>query len=136
MKKFTYYLYKGETYYDDYKKLRFISVKNPDVFISYISMHPDEVDKFIEVEPNQRAKPYRSAPEKLFRVITDLTTVIYLTQETFDNLSKQLNSYLSDIEDYERMCVMRDVAEYYKIETSKKKAEIEDYIKHFNKLKK
>jgi hypothetical protein len=136
MKKYIFYLYKGDTYYDDRKKFSFVSVKNPEFLISYISMDPDELEEFKEIEPSSQSKPYRSAAEKLFRNMTDLSSVIYLTQETFVNLMRQLNNYLQEIEDYERMCVLRDVTELYYVENSKKKSEIEDYIKHFNKLNK
>ena len=136
MKKSTFYLYKGEVYYEDRKKFNFVNVKNPQISISYVSMNPDEVDEFKEIIPSTQAKPYRSAPEKLYRIITDVTTVIYLTEDSFSNISKQVNEYLNDIEDYERMCVTRDIAFFYKLEREKKKAQIDDHIKHFNKLKK
>lgn len=136
MKKYTYYLYDGDTYYEDKKTLKFISVKDPSITISYVSLHPDVLDKFKEILPNDRSKPYRSVSEKLFRVMTDLTNVIYLTEDSFKNLTRKTNEYLEEIEDYERMCIMRDVEEFYKLQTSKKKAQIDDYIKHFNKLKK
>lgn len=136
MKKYAYYLYDGDTYYEDKKTLKFINVKDPTITISYVSMDPDEVEKFKEVLPNERSKPYRTADEKLFRVITDISTVIYLTKDSFDSLVKKTNKYLQSIEDYERMCVLRDVVEYYILQNTKKRSQIEDYIKHFNKLKK
>lgn len=136
MKKYAYYLYDGDTYYEDKKTLKFINVKDPTITISYVSMDPDEVEKFKEVLPNERSKPYRTADEKLFRVLTDISTVIYLTKDSFDSLVKKTNKYLQSIEDYERMCVLRDVVEYYILQNTKKRSQIEDYIKHFNKLKK
>jgi hypothetical protein len=123
-------------YYEDTKKLSFIKVSDPSVELSYVSMHPDEVEKFIEVVPGTGSKQYRSIPEKLYRNLTNMSTVIYLTDETFENLFKKLNNYFNSIEDYERMCVLRDVAEYYYSQISKKKSEIDDYIKHFNKKNK
>lgn len=136
MKNRIYYLKDGIVYYDDYKNLNFVSVKNHEIKIPYVSMDPDEVDSYKEIVPSPQAKPYRSAPEKLFRVLTDLTSVIYLTEDTFKNLSGQINNYLNEIEDYERMCIIRDVTEFYYSQINKKKAQIDDYIKHFNKLNK
>lgn len=136
MKNRVFYLKDGDVYYEDKKNLNFVSVKNPDIKISYISMHPDEVETYKEIVSVSQAKPYRSAPEKLFRVLTDLNTVIYLTEDSFYNISKQVNGYLNDIEDYERMCILRDITFYYEEQRKKKKAQIEDYIKHFNKIKK
>lgn len=136
MKKYNYYLYEGDTYYEDKKGLKFVNVKDPSITISYVSIHPDDLERFKEILPNDRSKPYRSAPEKLYRVMSDLTNVIYLTEDSFGNLIKRLNKYLESIEDYERMCVLRDVKEFYNSQISKKKSEIQDYIKHYNKLKK
>jgi len=34
------------------------------------------------------------------------------------------------------MCILRDITFYYEEQRKKKKAQIEDYIKHFNKIKK
>lgn len=136
MKKYNYYLYDGETYYEDKKNLKFISVKDPNISISYCTLHPDEVDRFKEILPNEKAKAYRTAPEKLYRILTDIKTVMYLTEDSFFNISKQVNGYLEEIEDYERMCVIRDIDFFYKEQRLKKKAQIDDYIKHFNKMKK
>lgn len=136
MKKYTFYLYKGFTYYEDTKKLSFVKVSDPSVVISYVSMDPDEVDKFREISPSLNAKAYRSIPEKIYRNLTNMSAVCYLTEYTFENLMKKLNKYMKEIEDYERMCVLRDVTEFYKNQTANKKAEIQDYIKHFNKTKK
>jgi hypothetical protein len=136
MKNKVYYLKDGIVYYEDKKSLHFISVKNPEIKISYVAMDPDEVDTYKEIVPSPQAKPYRSAPEKLFRVLTDINTVIYLTEESFSNISRQVNNYLNDIEDYERMCILRDISIFYQEQRKKKKAQIEDYIKHFNKIKK
>lgn len=136
MKNYNYFLYEGDAYYEDKKKLKFVNVKDPSVTISYVSLHPDDLERFKEILPNDRAKPYRSAQEKLYRVMSDLSNVIYLTEDSFENLMKKLFKYLESIEDYERMCVLRDIKEFYLKQKSKKKAEIEDYIKHFNKLKK
>jgi len=134
--KFIFYLKDGIVYYDDKKNLRFVAVKNPDIFVSYVSMDPDEVDTYNEIEASPNALHYRTAPEKLLRILTDMGTVMYLTEESFINIFKQVNNYLSEIEDYERMCIIRDVQEYFKLQNSRKKAEIEDYIKHHNKAKK
>lgn len=136
MKKYNFYLYKGSAYYEDTKKLCFVSVVNQDINISYVSIEPDELEKFQEVSPSPNAKAYRSIPEKIYRNLTNMSAVCYLTEDTFKNLTKKLNNYLRDIEDYERMCVLRDVTEFYYIQNTKKKAEIQDYIKHFNKIKK
>lgn len=136
MKKYNYYLYKSEVYYEDNKKLKFISLKNPEVEISYSNLEPDEIDEFKQILPGENAQHYRTPPEKLYRVMSDLTNVVYLTEDSFINLSKQVNSYLEGIEDYERMCVMRDIKVYYYLQQKLKKAEIEDRIKHYNKVKK
>ena len=134
--RFIFYLKDGVVYYDDKKKLRFVAVKNPDIFISYVSLDPEEVDAFKEIDANSNALHYRTAPEKLLRILTDMRTVMYLTEDSFLNISKQVNKYLEDIEDYERMCIIRDIKEYFYYQNSKKKAQIEDYIKHHNKAKK
>jgi hypothetical protein len=134
--RFIFYLKDGVVYYDDKKNLRFVAVKNPDIFVSYVSMDPDEVDTYKEIDASSNALHYRTAPEKLLRILTDMGTVMYLTEESFINIFKQVNNYLSEIEDYERMCIIRDVQEYFKLQNSRKKAEIEDYIKHHNKAKK
>jgi hypothetical protein len=136
MKNYTFYLYNGSSYYEDTKKLSFIKVSDPTIELSYISMHPDEVDKFTEVVPGTGSKQYRSIHEKMYRNLTNMSSVIYLTEETFNNVYTKTKNYLNSIEDYERMCVVRDVKEYYNDQISKKKSQIEDYIKHFNKLKK
>ena len=134
--RFKFYLKDGVVYYDDKKNLRFVAVKNPDIFVSYVSMDPDEVDTYKEIDASSNALHYRTAPEKLLRILTDMRTVMYLTEDSFLNVSKQVNKYLEDIEDYERMCIIRDIKEYFFLQNSKKKAEIEDYIKHHNTEKK
>lgn len=134
--KFKFYLKEGTVYYDDKKNLRFVAVKNPEIFIPYNSLYPDEVDIFKEIDASSNALHYRTAPEKLLRILTDMRTVMYLTEDSFLNISKQVNKYLEDIEDYERMCIIRDIKDYFYYQNSKKKAQIEDYIKHHNKEKK
>lgn len=136
MKKYNYYLYNGEVFYTDNKNIKFVSVKNPEHTISYSDLDPDELDKFKEIVPCENAKHYRTAPEKLYRVMTDLTNVLYLTEDSFLNLFNQVNNYLEGIEDYERMCVLRDVESFYYLQQKLRKSEIEDRIKHFNKVKK
>ena len=134
--RFKFYLKEGTVYYNDKKNLRFVAVKNPDIFISYVSLDPEEVDAFKEIDANSNALHYITAPEKLLRILTDMRTVMYLTEDSFLNISKQVNKYLEDIEDYERMCIIRDIKDYFYYQNSKKKAQIEDYIKHHNKAKK
>ena len=136
MKKFVFYLYKGDVFYEDNKKLKFVSVKNPEVTISFADLSPDELEEFKQVIPSEQAKHYRTPPEKLYRVLTELTNVLYLTEDSFINLSNQINNYLEEFEDYERMCVMRDIKEYYYLQQKLKRAQIEDRIKHYNKQKK
>lgn len=136
MKNRVFYLKDGDVYYEDKKNFNFVSVKNPDIKIPYVSMSPDEVETYKEIISVEQAKPYRSAPEKLFRILTDMNTVIYLTEDSFQNISKQVNNYLNDIEDYERMCIIRDISHFYEEQRKKKRAQIDDYIKHFNKINK
>jgi hypothetical protein len=50
-----------------------------------------------------------------------MSSVIYLTEETFNNVYTKTKNYLNGIEDYERMGVIRDVKEYYADQISKKK---------------
>lgn len=133
---YKFYLYEGETYYENKKTLKFISVKNPKVVISFTSLNPDEVDNFKEILPNENSKSFRSAEEKFYRVLTDIKSVMYLTDESFANITKQVINYLNGIEDYERMCVIRDIKYLFEELKRTKQAEIQDYIKHHNKLKK
>lgn len=134
--RFKFYLKEGTVYYDDKKNLRYVAVKSPEIFMPYVSLDPEEVDTFKQIEVNPNALHYRTAPEKLLRILTDMRTVMYLTEDSFLNISKQVNKYLEDIEDYERMCIIRDIKDYFYYQNSKKKAQIEDYIKHHNKEKK
>lgn len=128
-----FFLYEGETWEADEKNLRFVKLSDPEVVMHYPSMHPDLLDKFAEIVPNQETYVRNAPKEKLYRVITDTSTVIFLNEDSFRDISANVLNYLQEIEEWERMCVVRDVGKFYRRNRDKRKSEIEDYIKHHNK---
>jgi hypothetical protein len=128
-----FYLYEGEVWKSNDRSLRFVNVSDPEKVVKYASANPDTVERFVEVKPNQDTYVKDAPQEKLYRVLTDTSTVIYLNEESFRDISKNVSAYLQEIEEWERMCVIRDIAKFYHAQRLKKKAEIEDYIKHHNK---
>lgn len=133
IKKNKFYLHEGEVWKSDDSKLRFVKVSDPEQVIKYVSMKPELVDRFVEIKPSQDTYVKDAPQEKLYRVITDVTTVIFLNEDSFRDISANVSAYLQEIEEWERMCVIRDIGKFYLAQRQKRKAEIEDYIKHHNK---
>ena len=133
IKKNKFYLHEGEVWKSDDSKLRFVKVSDPEQVVKYVSMKPDLVDRFVEIKPSQDTYVKDAPQEKLYRVITDVTTVIFLNEDSFRDISANVLNYLQEIEEWERMCVVRDVGKFYRRNRDKRKSEIEDYIKHHNK---
>lgn len=129
MANYNFYLNKGETFYEDKKKLRFVSVKNPSKIIKFTDLLPDEAEEFVLVPNNKSNK----APEKLYRILTDLGTVFFLTDDSFKNITKQVNKYLMENEDFERLCVIRDIISLHDSKHKKKMNEVQEYIKKHDK---
>lgn len=132
-KKSKFYLHEGEVWKSEDANLRFVKVSDPEQVVKYVSMKPDLVDGFVEIKPGRDTYVKDAPQEKLYRVITDTTTVIFLNEDSFHDISANVSAYLQEIEEWERMCVIRDIGKLYLGQRRKKKAEIEDYIKHHNK---
>lgn len=133
MKKNRFYLYEGEVWKSDDKNLRFVNVSDPTKVVDYVSMNPDAAERFVEVKHNQDNYVKDAPQEKLYRVITDTTTVIFLNEDSFRDISRNVSAYLQEIEEWERMCVVRDIGKFYHAHRLRRKVEIEDYVKHHNK---
>lgn len=133
MKSTKFYLREGKTYYNDNKRLKYVCISDPDLVFDFTKLSPDEQDGFVEVKNASWSKPHNSVEEKLYRVLTDIFTIMFLNEETFDAMFKRISDYLSEIEDWERMCVMRDLNTYYRSKRGKRKSEIDDFIKTHEK---
>lgn len=133
MKSVKYYLKEGKTYYNDNKKLKYVCVSDPEITFDFARLSPDENEGFVEVKNSSCSKPQNSVEEKLYRVLTDITTITFLNDETFDAMFKRISGYLAEIEDWERMCVLRDVELHYRRARGKRKSEIDDFIKTHEK---
>lgn len=133
MKSVKYYLKEGKAYYNDNKKLKYVCVSNPDLVFDFTKLSPEENDAFVEVKNASWAKPSNSVEEKLYRVLTDVTTITFLNEETFDAMFKRISQYIMEIEDWERMCVLRDVESYYRDSRGNRKSKINDFIKSHDK---
>lgn len=130
-----FYLYNDKVYIEDKKGLRFIPISNPKEIVKFVDLSPDEAEKFIEIKPNENSQHSKSAPEKLYKIVTDLKTVFFLTPDSFENICKQVNKYLMEIEDFERMAVVRDICIFFKNKMEKIKIEVDDIIKGYEKNK-
>lgn len=128
-----FYLYEGETWVGDDKKLRFRKVSDPETTMQYTSIHPDTLDGFSEIVPNPDTYQKNHPQEKLFRVVADLSTVIFLSDQSFSDISRNVLNYLGEIEEWERMCIVRDIGKYYSSHQSKRKAMIDDFIRQHDK---
>lgn len=128
-----FYLKEDKVWKADDKNVKFINLTNPDEEISYTSIHPDELERFVEIVPNPETYHKDAPQEKLYRVITDVSTVIFLNEQSFKDISSNVLSYLMKIEEWERMCVVRDIGKYYQYHKSKKKNEIDNFIKNHDK---
>lgn len=126
MSKNNFYIFNEEAYVEDKKKLRFVMVKNPSTIISFTDLHPDQMDNFKEILPVTS----KNAPEKLYRILTDLKTVFFLTKESFDNIANQVTNYLLENEDYLRLIVVKDLIHYYYSRIEKREKLIEDFIRN------
>lgn len=133
MKSVKYYLKEGKTYYNDNNKLKYVCVSNPELTFDFAKLSPDETEGFVEVKNASWSKPQNSVEEKLYRVLTDIATITFLNDETFDAMFKRISEYLMEIEDWERMCVLRDVESYYRQSRGRRKSEIDDFIKTHDK---
>lgn len=127
------YLYEGKVWRSDDKMLNFTSLSEPDKVIKYTSLHPDQEELFKEIVPNEATYVRDSPQERLYRVLTDLSTVIFLNEDSFRDISKNVLAYLEEIEEFERMCVVRDITEFYTNNRKKRNAEIDNYVKKHDK---
>ena len=128
-----FYLYEGKVWRSDDSLLNFVSVSEPDNKLKYASLHPDQEEQFKEIVPNE-ATYVRFAPqERLYRVLTDMSTVIFLNEDSFRDISRNVLNYLMKIEEWERMCVVRDVGKYYESYKKAKNEEISNFIKGHDK---
>ena len=125
-----------KVYCEDKKKMQFVSLQNPEDVIKFVNLLPDEAEEFKEILPSNYSKGRNSMEERLFRIITDITTILFLTQDSFLNITKQVNKYLLQIEDYERICIVRDITTYYLNKKNERNTEIKDYINKQNKIRK
>lgn len=136
MKSKKFYINEGKSFYADNKKLKYICVSDPEIIHDFTKITPEENERFVEVKRAEGSKSVNSVEEKLYRVLCDINTVGFFNEETFDGISQKVSRYLSDIEDWERMCVLRDIGLYYKKSRSKKSTEIESFIKSHEKQSK
>jgi len=128
-----FYIYRDEVWKADDKNLRFFKLSSPQETKGYPTILPDELDLFIEIKPNPETYQKDSPQEKLYRIITDTATVIFLNKESFNDISANVLNYLMEIEEWERMCVVRDIKRFYDYNKKKKWSEIEDFIKKHDK---
>lgn len=128
-----FYLREDKVWSADDKNVKFVNLAEPEQTISYTSLHPDELEKFVEIVPNPENFNKDAPQEKLYRVITDVSTVIFLNEQSFKDISSNVLAYLMEIEEWERMCVVRDIGKYYLYHKNKKKTEIENFIRKHDK---
>lgn len=128
-----FYLYENETWFADDKRLCFTKLSDPETSMHYTSVHPDTLESFVEIVPNDETHNRNLPQEKLFRVITDLSTVIFLSPESFSDISGNVLTYLGEIEEWERMCIVRDIGKFYEHHRLKKRSRIEDFIRQHDK---
>ena len=124
-----FYLHEGEVWKSDDKNLRFFKLADPDAVMKYAGMSPDMIDRFEEITPNPETYRKDAPKEKLYRIITDTSTVIFLNEDSFHDISGNVSAYLQETEEWERMCVVRDIGKFYLANLQKRKAEIEKQIK-------
>jgi hypothetical protein len=120
-------------YYEDRKNMKFVLVKDPTQIIDFCNIHPDEANLFVKIHPLPNSQSRNSTLEKKYRIFVDLHTVVHLTPDTVENLSKILIDYLLEIEDYSRLCVVRDVKFYYEFIQEKKDKAIREALKKSQK---
>jgi hypothetical protein len=77
-----FYLYEGEVWKSDDRSLRYVNVSDPEKVVKYASADPNTVERFVEVKPGQATYVKDAPQEKLYRVLTDTSTVIYLNEES------------------------------------------------------
>ena len=124
-----FYLHEGEVWKSDDKNLRFFKLADPDAVIKYAGMSPDMIDRFEEITTNPETSRKDAPKEKLYRIITDTSTVIFLNEDSFHDISANVSAYLQEMEEWERMCVVRDIGKFYLRNFQKRKTEIEKQIK-------
>lgn len=124
-----FYLHEGEVWKSDDSNLRFFKLADPDVVRKYAEMSPDLVESFVEITPNPETYHKDHPQEKLYRIITDTSTVIFLNEDSFRDISANVSSYLQEIEEWERMCVVRDIRKFYLVNLQKRRSQIEEEIK-------
>lgn len=129
MNKTNFYKKDDNIYYEDKKNLKFVLVKDPTQVIDFVNIHPSEAESFKRVFPSTNSQSRNSTNERIYRTFSDLSTIVYMTPETIVNLSKLLREYLIEIEDYDRLCIVRDVVAYYEFEQNRKDQAIKEALK-------
>lgn len=133
MNKTNFFKKDDNIYYEDKKNLKFILVKDPNQVIDFCNIHPDEAALFVRVLPVANSESRNSLFEKKYRIFTDLNTIVHLTPETIESMSKLLIDYLLQVEDFDRLCIVRDVVAYYEFEQERKDQAIKEALKKSQK---
>lgn len=132
-KKSSFYLYQDEVWRSDNGNLCFRKVSDPEKVLKYASLTPDQVDEFVEIKPNPATYIKNAPQEKLYRIITDIPTVEFLNEESFQSISSNVSDYLQEIEEWERMSIVRDVKKFYLASRMKRNNTIEEEIRKHDK---
>lgn len=128
-----FYLYDGETWIPDDKRMRFVKLSDRSESVAFTSLDPDSLEKFVEVVHDPKSYVRNSPKEKLYRVITDIHTVSFLSEDSFRDISRNVLNYLQEREEWERMCVIRDMGKYYWRYRENKTALIDEEIRKHDK---
>lgn len=128
-----FYLIEGKVWMTDDRKLKFVSVSDPERKIDYTSMDPDTAQSMKEIVPSPDTFVKDAPQERLYRILTDLSTVKFLNEDSFRDVSGKVRAYLEEIEEWERMCLIRDISEFYNENRRKRKEEIDGFLKKNDK---
>lgn len=131
--KINFFKREDNIYYEDRKNLKFVLVKDPTQIIDMCDINPDEANLFIRIHPLPNSDPRNYTTEKKYRIFVDLNTVVHLTPDTVEKLSTLLTDYLLEIEDYDRLCIVRDIKIYYEFEQNRKDKVIRETLKKSQK---
>ncbi len=110
MKKIKFVVFEELVYYENNKTKEYILVKDPTVKIKFTETNRE---LFKEVQVSNNALPKNSQEETLYRVLADINTIIFYAEDTVQNMFEKTTNYLTEIQDFERLCVVRDIKAYY-----------------------
>lgn len=128
-----FYLYKGEAWLCNNSNMIMFNVADPSITLDYHSLPPEEASSFTEIKSPKDPYVRKLQPEKLYRIITDTYTSTYLEKNSFEEIYSNVYDYLQETEQYERLCLIRDVRKFYLKFQEKRQIEIENQIKKFDK---